>query len=165
MKKYYLKQKVLSFRDRYKIFDENEVVQYHCEGQFFSIRNKMDFIKTSTDEVLYHFQRILLAFLPAYKLLDKNGNEVAVGRQKFSFMKKNAEIQSQIGDFTVDGNFIAHNFSIQKDGQEVASIQKKWLAWGDSYEILIIDEQNTEFLLALIIMIDAIFHSNKKKSR
>lgn len=163
MKKFYLKQKVFSFKDRYKIFDENEVVVFHCEGRLFSLRKKMEFLRTETDEVLYITNKRVLSLFPTYDILDTNENKIAVVNQKLAFLKKVVDVKSDLGDFQIEGSFWAHSFSINKDNDLVAEVKKKRISWGDSYEISIHDENITEFLLFAIVIIDSIFHRNDKK--
>lgn len=165
MKNYYMKQKVFSFRDRYKVFDQEQNVIYHCEGKLFSLARKMKFIETSTDTLLFNFRRKVLSFLAKYYLSDPDGNEVAVVKRKFSFLKPKVEIESGLGNITLEGDYFAHNFTLFEDGKELANVQKKWISWGDSYSITIQDEAKTHFLLAIIILIDSIFHENKSQNR
>jgi len=155
-----MKQKVFSFRDRYKVMDQDQNVLYHCEGKLFSISRRMKFVETSTDNVLFNFRRKILSFLAKYYLTDPEGNEVAVVKRKFSILKPKVEIESQLGNLTLEGDYFAHNFTLFEDGLELANVQKKWISWGDSYVISIQDEKRTHFLLAIIILIDSIFHEN-----
>jgi len=129
MKSYYMKQKVFSFRDRYKVMDENQNVLYHCEGKLFSISRKMKFIETSTDQVLYNFRRQVFSLLAKYFLTDNEENEIAVIKRKFSFLRPKVEIESTLGSFTLEGDYFAHNFTLLENGTEVASVQKKWISY------------------------------------
>ena len=164
MKNYYMKQKVFSFRDRYKVFDDDQNTVYHCEGKFFSISRKMKFIETASDTVLYNFRRKILSILAKYYLTDADGNGIAVVKRKFSFPRSKIEIESNIANMTLEGDFFAHNFTLLENGVEVATVTKKWISWGDSYVINILDESKTGFLLAIIILIDSIFHENKSSN-
>ncbi|MBN2300716.1 MAG: LURP-one-related family protein [Acholeplasmataceae bacterium] len=157
-----MKQKVFSIKDRYKIFDEEQNVIFHCEGKLFSLSRKMKFIENSTDTILFHFRKKILSLFATYFLYDNEEKQIAVVKRKFSFTPK-VEIESDFGVFTIEGNFYGHNFSILENGDEVANITKKWISWGDSYEMAIHDDSKTAFLLALIILIDRIFHENKNK--
>ncbi len=165
MKNFYMKQKVFSFRDRYKVFDEEQNVIYHCEGKLISISKKMKFVETSTDTILYNFRKQIFSFLAKYYLTDVDGNEVAVIKRKFSFLKPIIEIESKLGDITLEGDYFAHNFTLFENGVELANVQKKWVSWGDSYVITVQDESRSHFLLAVIILIDSVFHGNKSQNR
>lgn len=165
MKNFYMKQKVFSFRDRYKVFDQDQNVIYHCEGKLFSLSRKMKFIETSTDTLLFNFRRKILSFLAKYYLTDPDDKEVAVVKRQFSILKPKVEIESSLGNITLEGDYFAHNFTLFEDGTELANVQKKWISWGDSYVITIQDEARTDFLLAIIILIDSIFHENHNQNR
>lgn len=164
MKHFYMKQKVFSIRDKYKVYDENQNVIFHCEGTFFSISQKMKFVETSTGSDLFLFRRKVLSFLPTYFVYDMEDKKIAKISRKFTFVKPKLEIDSDFGMFTVEGNYFQLNFTVTNDGKEVATVQKKWISWGDSYEIVIQDESNYKFLVAMIILIDRIFHEQKSGS-
>ncbi len=165
MKEFYLKQKVFSLRSRYRVLDENEEQLYHCVGKIFSLSRELNFYNTKNEKHLYQMNRKIFAIMPTYFLYNAQGEQVAKARRKFSIGKKLVSIESDHGDFEIEGNFWAHDFRILKDGERVATIQKKYISFGDSYQIQIEDESNTEFFLAMLVMIDAKFHSRRKSSR
>jgi len=160
-----MKQKVFSFRDRYKVFDEEQNVVFHCEGKVFSISRQMKFIETSTGNILYHFRRKVFSFMPTYYLYDQEEKQIAVVKRKFSFLRPKVNIESDLGNMTIDGDYFGHNFTLMENDSEVASVTKKWISWGDSYEISIFDESKTHFLLSIVILIDSIFHENSSRNR
>jgi len=165
MKHFYLKQKVFSFTDRYKIFDENQNVVYYVKSKVFSIHKRMKFIDQKNDSVLYHFKRRLLRIMPCYELQDADMNVLAIVKRKFSLLRPKVFVEKEGKNFMIEGNYFAHSFQVMSDGQEVASVTKKWLSWGDSYQITIFEDQNETFYLAMVILIDSMFHDNKNKSR
>jgi len=165
MKHFYLKQKVFSLTDRYKVFDENQDVIYYVKSKFFSIHRRMTFIDQKTDSVLYNFKRKLFRIMPCYELLDADMNLLAVVKRKISFLKPKVFIEKEGKNFNIEGNYFAHSFQVFSEAKEVANVTKKWLSWGDSYQITIFDDQNETFYLAMVILIDSMFHDNKNSSR
>ena len=97
-------------------------------------------------------------------MTDNEGNEVAVIKRKFSVLRPKVEIESSVSNITLEGDYFAHNFTLLENGVELASVTKKWISWGDSYVITIQDDSKTNFLLAIIILIDSIFHENKSNN-
>lgn len=164
MKTYYIKQKAISFGDRYKIMDENQEVIYYVKGKVFSISHKMEFIRAKDEATIYHFSRKIFSFLPTYYMQDEALMDVATVRRPITFINKRLIIDSNLGDYEVEGTFWAHSFDIIKDGSVVASIKKKLIAWGDTYQITIEDVSNEAFLLGLVVLIDSIFHNNNNSS-
>ena len=41
----YIKQKVLTLRDRFQVYDDNEQAKYNVEGKFISIGKKLRILK------------------------------------------------------------------------------------------------------------------------
>jgi uncharacterized protein YxjI len=165
MKTFYIKQKAISFGDKYKIMDENQEVVYYCKGKVFSISHKMDFIRAKDEKLIYHFQKRIFSFLPTYYMQDENAMDIATVRKQWTVFSKKLTIDSNLGDFEVEGTFWAHSFDVLKNGNITASIKKKLISWGDTYAITIHDTKDTEFLLGLVILIDSIFHNESNQSR
>ena len=55
-------------------------------------------------------------------------------------------------------------FHITKNSNTVAQVNKKWVSWGDTYEININDEENFAFILSMVIVVDQVLHDNKNKN-
>jgi len=65
----------------------------------------------------------------------------------------------------MQGNFLAHDFSILKDSKVVATVDKKWLSFADTYMVEISDDEDQAFMLAMIIVIDQVIHDKNHNSR
>lgn len=162
MRSLYMKQKVFSFGEKYNVFDENENVVYHIKGKVFSIKNKLDMYQG--DRLVYHFERKLFRFLPEYELYTPEGEVIATIKKNFQFIGGKLTIHSRYGEMKFVGQILQRDFQLFNDHKEVMSVHKKWLSWGDSYEIMIHDDTREAFYVALVIMIDAIFHQNSGHS-
>jgi uncharacterized protein YxjI len=161
MQQFYLKQKVFSFTDRYKVYDANQNVVYHCEGHFMSFSHRMDFFATASKKLLFTIRKQIFSLLPVYHLTSADGKEVATVRKRFTLLKQKLDIESIYGNYTIEGDFLAHAFTILSGDSQVVDFQKKWLSWGDSYEIAVHSDQNQEFFVALVVMIDDCLHNDK----
>ena len=162
MKRYYIKQKIFAITDRYKVFDESQNVLYHIESKFISISHKMYFYRTQDSKHLYTLRKQIFTLLPKYFISTPDDKDIATIVKKLTFLNHRLEITSELGKFTMEGNFLAHDFSVSQDGKTVLDFHKKWISFGDVYEITVYDEQLTEFLLALVILIDDCLHDEKK---
>lgn len=58
----------------------------------------------------------------------------------------------------------AHDYVIKKKNRVVADINKKWLSWGDAYEINLYEEQDLEILLGVVIVIDCVISAARANS-
>jgi len=164
MKTFYLKQKVFSFTDKYKVYDEKQKVIYHCEGRLLSFTHRMDLFETATNKQLYTIKRQVFSLLPVYHLTTPDGREVATVKKRFTLLKHKLEIESDFGQYTVEADFFAYDFQVSSPTGVAVEFRKKWLSWGDSYEIAVHAEQNVEFFVALVVMIDDCLHDNEGKS-
>lgn len=148
----YLKQKVFSWGDKFTVYDENGNDVFYVKGEVFTLGKKLHIYNLSGEEICFIRQK-LWSFLPRYSIL-RNGEVAAQVVKRFTFIRQAYSISGL--DWSVDGNFSAHEYSVNNsDGYTLATVSKKWFTWGDSYEISIangIDEVN---LLAVVLVIDA----------
>lgn len=158
--KYYIKQKVFSLKDKFNVTDENENLKYQVQGKMFSLHNKMQLLDLNGD-VLFSSSKKLLRLLPKYFIFDKGGAEVATIVRKFSVRPK-FDLSILRKEQMVDGSLFAHSFNIIDGGHVVASIKKKIISWGDTYEIEIYEEENIELYLFVVIILDQVIHEGKK---
>ncbi|TVP84590.1 MAG: hypothetical protein EA375_06260 [Acholeplasmataceae bacterium] len=163
MKSFYLKQKVFALRDRYKIYDEKQTPIYHCEGKMFALRPKVDLVRTADNARLFTLKRRMFKVMPSFFLYDAEDRKVATIRRRFSFFRPKIDIESDYGEFVAEGDFYAHQFSVSMGATPAIDVRKKYLSWGDSYEITIYLDEHEAFLLALTVMIDQMLH-NKTRS-
>ncbi len=163
MKHYYMKQKVFALRDRYKVYDEEEQLAFYCEGKMFSFVRRMDFFAAKDQKHLYTIKRQLFTFLPKYRLTTLDGQQVALIKKRFTFLKQRFDIETELGTLEMDGNMWGYDFQVKKGEIILLEVHKKWLSWGDTYQITIHDESKTELLIALVLMIDDCLHDSQNQ--
>jgi len=61
-------------------------------------------------------------------------------------------------DYTAKGNFIDHEYEIERDGEKVAEVSKKWFRVRDTYGVEILGDQDVALVLAVTVCIDAMSH-------
>lgn len=148
----YIKQKVWSFKDRFSIKDESERDVYQVESELFSFAKKLRLFNTNNEEELY-IEQSLWKFLPEYHLY-QYGEKVATVKKDFALLKNNFTIFGR--DWHIEGSVMAHDYVIKDGSKVIAEISKKWLSWGDTYEINIYDSSSVHILLGIVIVIDAV---------
>ncbi|MDE1548619.1 LURP-one-related/scramblase family protein [Jeotgalibaca caeni] len=150
--KYYIKQKVFSWRDQFTVKDEAGNDVYFIEGELLSWGKKLYVRDRSGNEVLY-IQQNIWNWMPNYTLF-MHGQEVATVKKELTFLRPRYSILGP--DWEVSGNVWEHDYEILEDGDLVASINKEWFTWGDSYQLDIADDSNTLLALGVIITIDCV---------
>lgn len=164
MQQFYLKEKVFAIKDSYKFYDDNNNVAYYAKAKFPSLKGKIEFFNASTDQKVFTLQHRLFRVLPVYDLYDENDNNIATIKKHFTFFKQKVSIESSMGNYDLEGNFMAYDFFITKDEKEVVDVHKKIFSFGDAYEILIDEQEPEGFLLAMVLLIDRMFHNRKNRS-
>lgn len=156
--RYKVKQKIFSFGDNFKIKDENDREQFIVKGKVFSFGDKLTILDNTGNEVAY-IEQELFRLLPRYNIY-VNGKVRATVKKEFTLFKPKFSIESNTGNYTIEGNMFAYNFKINKNGKVIAEVNKGWFRLSDTYGVDIIDNEDHGFILALVIVIDQAIHDN-----
>lgn len=155
--KLYIKQRVFSLGDKYDIYDANENVVFDVKSELFTIGAKLHLYDLNGQE-LYYIKRRITFFLAKYEIY-RNNTLCASISQEFTLFKSKLNVDSCYGSFTLNGDFFSMDYEIYKDGLYFGSVRKKWLSWGDSYELDIPEAENAGFFCAFVIAIDNCMHN------
>ncbi len=155
--KLYIKQRVFSLGDKYDIYDAGENVVFNVESELFTIGAKLHMYDTAGRE-LYYIKRKLTFLLAQYEIYQNNYLCASVS-QEFALFHSKLNVESSMGSFSIQGDFMSMDYEILRNGMYCGSIHKKWLSWGDSYELDIPDTQDPGFICALVIAIDNCMHN------
>ena len=60
------------------------------------------------------------------------------------------------GDLKVKGDFIGHDFTIERDGDRVAEVSKKWFTLRDTYGVEVENRADSVLVLAVIVAVDSL---------
>ncbi|MCC5890871.1 MAG: LURP-one-related family protein [Alkalibacterium sp.] len=153
----FIKQQVFSLNDKFSVKDENEADRFYVEGQFMALGKKLRVYTPNHQEVLYIEQQ-LWKLLPEYDLFSGE-DKVATIKKEFDFFKNNYTIHGP--DWNIEGSITAHDYVIKSQGKIIADINKKFLSWGDTYEIIIHDESQLHLLLGIVIVIDCVISASR----
>ena len=159
--KLYVKQKFFSLiHDRFKVYDEAQQVIYEAHDKFFSIRNRTTLYDLQGHVVL-ELTRKIFSFVNTYYLNINGEKEVSISRKFFDLRPR---FYFTGLDLQVEGDFFAHDYNIILNGAIIATIHKKWLAWSDTYEIDVKDEDHQILAIGVVLAIDCIFEDHQKSN-
>ena len=159
--KYFMKQQVFSWRDRFYIRDESGRDIFSVEGELLTLGAKLHVYGAGGQEVAFIHQK-LLSFMPRY-IIDIAGSEIGTVIQRISFFKGRYDVEGL--NWSAEGSFGAHEFWIQDAGQrQVMSVRKAWFTWGDSYEIDIADENDVLPAICVLLAIDMSIEARSRNS-
>lgn len=158
--KLYIKQKIFTFGDKFSIYDENGRERYYVEGEVFTFGKKLHLYSLEGKELAYIEQRIF-TFLPKYTIYI-NGNEIAEVVKEFAFFRNIYSVNG-LG-WSVDGDFLDHDYTVESEGRTIATVAKEWFTLGDAYEINISDGLDPVPALSVVLVIDACIDSENNNN-
>ena len=156
----YMKQKVFSWNDKFTIQNSFGEDKYFVEGKLISIGKKLRIYDAAGTELAFVNQKVV-SLMPKF-CVEMNGEEVAVIKKKFTLLKPKYLIEGP--GWEVQGDFMGHDYVISDGGRPVVAIHKKWMAWGDTFELDITDESHEVLAVAVVLAIDAVMDSQQSNS-
>lgn len=155
--KLYIKQQIFSWNDRFSVYDAYENELFTVEGELFSFGKQLAILDRNGNEV-YRIEQELLRFRPRYHVV-RNGEIQATVVKEFSMFSPYYTVEGP--GWEVQGDFFDHDYEITDAGRLVASVQKQWFTWGDTYEISVDDHlYDPAAVLAVAIIIDCVLDSH-----
>lgn len=154
--RYKIRQKIISLGDNFTIKNEIDEDKFLVRGKVLTIGDKLRIYDLMENELVYIEQKVL-RFLPEYNLFSA-GKKLATVKKEFTFLKPRFNINSSMGNYTINGGFLNYDFEILKDSKLVATVNKKWLSFSDSYVADINEKEDQAFMLAMVIVIDQVLH-------
>ena len=150
--KLYINQKILTFTDKFYAYDENLNKKWQIREEIFSYGKKLRIFNNNNIEVAYIKQSVI-SFLPTYSIFI-NRKQIAKIVKEISFLSPQYNI---IGpNWKINGDPFKHDYKIVENGTRKASISKKWLTFGDCYELDIDNPDDEIIALAIVIIIDCV---------
>jgi uncharacterized protein YxjI len=161
--RYVLKQKFWSWGDDFTIKNAQGDDVYFVDGQAFSWGDKLSFQDMNGNELAFIRQK-LLSWGPTYEI-EQNGRILAVVKKElFTFLRCRFTVDVPgPDDLEAAGDFMDHEYTFERHGQDVASISKRWFSWTDTYGVDINSGENDLLILASAIVIDMVCHQESKR--
>ena len=156
--KFYIKQHVFSWGDRFTIYDEAGNDRYYVQGDVFTFGKQLHLCDLLDNELI-SIEQELFTFRPKYTL--NVGNDcIAEVIKEFTLFSNEFTVSGL--DWTVSGDFMDHDYDIYDvNGSKICSVEKEWFTWGDAYAIEMVGSVDEVTALAVVIVVDAIMTGNK----
>ena len=146
---FFMKQKAISIKPKFDIFDINETPVYHVEGDL----SRLNFsIQKNGTEVL-KLKKKLVAIMPEYTIF-QGGSEAAKIKKKLKFSKPELNGTVNGKELKIVGDILGFDFDIQVGGATIGHIDVARTVWSDCYRISIREESMEAFVVALAIICD-----------
>jgi uncharacterized protein YxjI len=151
----WIKQKVFSWGDRFTVKDDAGNDRYTVQGEVFSWGKKLHVYDSNGNEAAFIQQKVF-SFLPRFFVF-QNGVQVAEIVKEFTFFKP---VYTILGPgWETEGDFLSHDYRIDRNGETLVTICKEWFTWGDSYLLDVRNPEDEVLALAVVLAIDCVIQS------
>jgi uncharacterized protein YxjI len=154
VQRYQMREKLLSIGDDYWIENESGERAFKVDGKAVRLRDTFVLEDAAGEEVAKIKERVL-SVRDTMKIERAAGN--ATVHKALIGLRDRFKIEVEGGaDMTAHGNLLDHEYEIEADGNEVASVSKKWFRVRESYGVEIEPGQDDALILAITVCIDAL---------
>jgi uncharacterized protein YxjI len=152
--RYRMREKLLSIGDDFWIETEGGERAFKVDGKALRARSTFILESPSGDE-LFKIQERELRVRDTMKV-QRSGDTVATVKKALvtPFRDRFTVALEAGGELSAKGNVVDHEFEIERDGEKIAEISKRWFRLRDTYGIEIAPAQDDALILALTVCID-----------
>jgi uncharacterized protein YxjI len=156
VRRFQMKEKMISIGDDYWIEDDSGDRAFKVNGKAARIRDSWVLEDAHGNEVATIKER-KLSVRDAIKI-EFAGHEATVKKAMIGFRDR-FHVEVEDGeDLTVKGNIVAHDYEIERDGDTIAEVSKKWMRARDTYGVEVHNVLDTVLVLAVTVAVDALAH-------
>ena len=154
-RKFKMREKLMSIGDDYWIEDESGNKAFKVDGKAMRVRDTWVLEDANGHEV---------ATIREHKLgrdkikIDLGGRDAVVKKALVGIRDR---FHVEVGggkDLKVHGNIVDHEYDIDRDGDKIAEVSKKWFRLRDTYGVEIEHDVDTVLVLAITVAVDALSH-------
>ncbi len=156
--KYRMREKMFAIGDDYWIENEEGERAFKVDGKALRIRDTL-ILEDGSGAELFTVQEKKLHIRDTMDI-ERGGNSVArVKKALITPLRERFSIEVEDGDdLEAKGNIVDHEYKIERGGDKVAEVSKRWFRVRDTYGIEIAPGQDDAFILAVTVCIDQMTH-------
>jgi uncharacterized protein YxjI len=151
---YLIREKFFDLGDDFDITDESGNKLFHVDGKVLTMRDKLVISDADGREVA-EVHRRLVALHRTYEI--SIGGESAAQVRKHLLTPFRDKFTIDIPgphDLAIKGSILDHEFTIERDGETVATASKRWISIRDTYAVDIADGENHVLILASVLALE-----------
>ena len=156
--RFQLREKLFSIGDDFWIEDESGRRAYKVDGKAVRVRDTFVIRDASGTEVA-KVQERKLSVRDKMEIERPQGN-ATVHKALVGIRDRFAVDVDGGADLKVHGNVVDHEYEVERDGDTVATVSKKWFRVRDSYGVEVVPGQDAGLILAIVVCIDQLSHDH-----
>src|SRR5215470_8497202 len=154
MKMYVIRERMFRMGEDSDITDEAGQPVLHVDGKVMSLHNRLVLSDPAGREV-GQVHRKLAALRPTYEITIDGKDVAEVRRHLLAPFGERFTIDIRGGGgMEIRGDLLSHEFTIERDGQTVAAISKRWLTATASYAVDVAPGEDDVLIVACVLALD-----------
>ena len=160
--RYQMRQRMISIGDDYDIENDRGERVFKLDGKALRVRKTIVFEDMDGRE-LCKIQERMLRVRDSMEIEGPDGNRIAmVHKAMITPLRERWVIDVEGGqDLHAQGNFVDHEYTIERDGTRVAEVSKRWFRVRDTYGVEVAPDENDILILAATAVIDNMAHPDR----
>ena len=159
--RYQMRQRMISIGDDYVIENDRGEHVFRLDGKALRIRKTIRFEDMHGHE-LCKIQERMLRVKDSMEIEDPDGHRMAmVQKAMIDPLRERWTVKVDGPDLHVQGNIVDHEYTIERDGQRVAEVSKRWFRVRDTYGVEITPGENEILILAATAVVDTMAHPDR----
>ena len=155
---YLMRQRLASIGDDFWIETDGGERAYKVDGKAFRIRDTF-VLKTPDGQDVYKIQEKKLTIRDKMEIERDDKTVATVKKALVSPLRDRFTIEVEDGeDFEAKGKVLDHEYKIERDGEKIAEVSKRWFRVRDTYGIEVAPKQDDALILAITVCIDQMTH-------
>jgi uncharacterized protein YxjI len=156
--RYRMREKLFAIGDDFWIENEEGERAFKVNGKVLRVRDTL-VLESPRGEELYSIKQKMLHIRDTMEI-ERDGRKVAtVKKALVTPLRDRFSIDVEDGeDMEAKGNIVDHEYKIERDGDEVAEVSRRWFRVRDTYGVEILSGQDVALILATVVCIDQMTH-------
>jgi len=148
-----MKKKILSIREHYDLEDVAGTKLGEADGNLFQFPAKFTVVDTNGSELM-HLEGKILSLRHEFTFYDNVGAELGTIKRKIvKLIGEEFWLEKDGVEFMrIYGNFTEHDYQMEVNGVQVASVHKKWVSLRDQFEVLITGNVDHRVVIGAVIV-------------
>ena len=156
--KYRMRERVFALGDDYWVENDAGNRAFKVDGKVMRIRDTFVLTDPSGTE-LYKVQKKLLKLRDTMGIERGGATVASVKKAIFTPLRERFSISVHGGeDMEAKGNIVDHEYKIERGGNPVAEVSKRWFRVRDTYGIEVAPGQDDALIIAVTVCIDQMTH-------
>lgn len=146
------------FKKKYGIYNEQGQVYYAQSSAFVKGATMWD----GAGNVVFKFKRPFTWFKLTFEIYQEGSLIASIIRRQKLF-KHNLEVEAANGNYLIEAKAFLKEFTIFKNGHEIAKVSRKPFSPKKLYGIAIEGDQDDELIIAMVIVMEMILRIQKSR--